>query len=455
MLFLLVCNSAWGQQRVPVFGTSVDSSAYAKTEELFYEAIRNPRYSARIDSLSKALANLRQKAIRYRTLYRSTSFFTSYDKRPEDLKAITRLSLADYKGKSLPDTLFLMTNLQELELVNTQIRKLPARLNELKALKKITLLNNRPRGRVRLSKNSTIKTLAISDDEVDRRPRSYRNLLELQVLDLSRNNLNRFPFPKGGKKITRLVLTENQLTLNDLRKSLPKLEDLVLTSNKIVTVPPAIGQFTALKKINLNANQITSLPPEIGKLQKLEQLNLYKNSLTSLPKEIYTLSNLRAIDLYYNQLDQLDTAVRNWSKLEILYLANNRIFTLPDNLGSLTLLRELYLHHNRLSSIPNLSGLDSLRVLRVNNNMLLEFPAPVVTLRMLENLDLASNQIASFPKDLFDLPKLKILSLKGNPIEGTLRPYVTNWARSTLASRPVVIHLEGISGEGGTDAKEP
>jgi Leucine-rich repeat (LRR) protein len=446
VVLLFLVSSLSAQQRVPVFGTQADSAEYARTEDLLYKAMQNPRFSFRIDSLSRSAAKLREKAVRYRTIYRASSLYTRYDQRPKDLSTVTRLSLADYKGKSLPDSLFLMTNLKELELVNTRIGALPARLAEFPNLTKVTLLNNRPRRRLKLAKNKTVTDLSIQDDELDLRPRTYRKYSSLKSLDLSRNNLTRFPTLRGTSKLRRLVLTDNQLTLEDLRRGLPKLEELVMTTNKVRHLPPVVGQFTGLRKLNLNANQIETLPKEIGALQNLEQLSLYKNNVARLPREIYQLRNLHVIDLYYNQLEELDSAIRNWSKLEILYVANNKLYTLPDNLGSLTALRELYLHHNRISVLPASAGsLDSLRVLRVNNNLVLEFPSVLTRLRSLENLDIASNQMTSLPQELFELPHLRILSLKGNPFDRDARTKILEWSRKAMTERPVMIHLEGLA----------
>lgn len=445
LIFILSFGAVLAQQRVPVFATKTDSAAYAQISERLTDAMRNPRYTFRIDSLSKAMMALREKAVRFRTEYSPSPLSVRYDKRPKDASKVTRVSLVNYRGKELPDSLFLMTNLKELELINTRIRRLPARLAEITTLEKVSLLNNRPRGRVSFARNSRIKTLVIHDDQLDCRPRSYRKLSNLEALDLSRCNLERFPSLRGAGRLKRLSLVENRLTLKELKRGIPTLEELVLTSNAIQVVPPSIGDFKALKKLNLNANKVEQLAPEIGKLAELEQLSLYKNNIKTLPQEAYRLSNLRVIDLYYNQLDQLDTAIRHWKNLEILYAANNRLFTLPETLGELTHLRELYLHHNRLSTLPkSLGRLDSLRVFRVNNNSLVEFPAPLLQLRSLENLDIASNSLTAFPEALFAYPYLQILSIKGNPLEPAARTQVMEWARQAMQRRSLVIHFEGL-----------
>jgi Leucine-rich repeat (LRR) protein len=338
-----------------------------------------------------------------------------------------------------------------LELVNTRIKRLPKRLAAIKSLKKVSVLNNRPKGRLKLGKNKTIETLVIHDDEVNKLPKTYRHLGGLKTLDLSRNNLSSFPRLKRYSSLRKLSLADNLLTLNDLKQGQPLLEDLVLTTNLIKKVPDAIGLFTGLKKLNLSANQIESVSPEIGKLQKLEHLSFYKNKLRSIPAEMFTLKSLHIVDLYYNQLEDLDPLIGNWSSLEILYAANNKLLRLPNELGQLKNLRELYVHHNRLTTLPEtLGGVDSLRVLRVNNNFLVELPQVLYALKNLENLDVSDNQIQTFPEQLFALPKMKILSLKNNPVDPATKESIILWARRAMVERHVVIHLEG-AGEPGTD----
>ncbi len=90
------------------------------------------------------------------------------------------------------------------------------------------------------------------------------------------------------------------------------------------TLPPELGQLTALKRLFLDGNQLTTLP-ELGQLTTLEALSLGGNQLTTLPPELGQLTAL------------------TW-----LYLSDNQLTTLPLELGQLTALRALYLRGNPL-----------------------------------------------------------------------------------------------------------
>ncbi|MEM6361709.1 MAG: hypothetical protein AAF731_16570 [Bacteroidota bacterium] len=85
-------------------------------------------------------------------------------------------------------------------------------------------------------------------------------------------------------------------------------------------------------------------------------------------------------------------------------------------MGQLTKLKQLYLHHNRLSYIPeSINKLSDLKVFRINDNYLSEFPLQILGLQGLKNLDISSNQIASIPEDIREFDQLEIFYFQNNP----------------------------------------
>ncbi len=102
----------------------------------------------------------------------------------------------------------------------------------------------------------------------------------------------------------------------------------------LTTLPPEIGQLTALTLLQLQRNKLTTLPPEIGQLTALTHLLLFDNQLTTLPPEIGQLTALMQ-----------------------LYLMNNQLTTLPDGLRKLRQLVDLGLHDNpALELSPSVLG---------------------------------------------------------------------------------------------------
>jgi Leucine-rich repeat (LRR) protein len=461
LLGLLFCVTALqAQQSVPVFRTKEDSLVYSTLQEKFTtlraQIVTETPGSKKHDSLSAVYSQLGPQlmkvmssgVLRMRTVYRSDPLMTSYADmvrlgRPSEVR---KLSIPGNGRSELPDSLFLCKNLEELELVNWKIERLPRRLKRLSHLREIAILNNQPKGHLKLSRNKSIKELNIRGDEANGHlPRHYRALRNLETLDLSRNNLTQFPKLSGSRDLKKVVLLFNDLTLDDLNGRQPSsILEINFANNKIKSVPASIAEFKSVKKLNFSNNQIDSVSPRIGSLKELEELAFYKNRLTSIPPAVYELPRLRVIDLYYNDISQADARLCQMKSLEILYLANNRLYTLPNNLGQLAGLKELYLHHNRLSNLPESVGeMKSLTVLRVNDNQLLEFPEFIHGLEGLQNLDISHNQIQALAMNDFAFRNLKIFSLVGNPWDEPTRQALPAFAEK-LRQNKTVVHLNSF-----------
>lgn len=459
---IFCCFEAAGQQSVPVFRSPKDSADYAAIQTDL-SGTRNliiTSEGSRRDSLLRAenalivaqMTMMSAGAYRLRTVYQSSPGMNSYDdlvRHAVDEK-IKTLSISGRNRVTLPDSLFRCKSLEELELVNWKLRRLPRKLNKLENLKELTILNNQPSSRLRLARNRTIKELTIrGDDGNGRLPARYRKFRSLELLDISRNNISAVPDLNGCRKIKTLQAPFNELTLDDLHGRQPKsLTDINLSNNKIKSVPDAISSFRNAKKLNFNNNQIEIVTEQIGALHRLEELSFYKNKLKDIPESIYALPNLKVIDLYFNAIEKADLRLGQMQSLEVLYLANNRIYSLPDNLGQLPHLRELYLHNNRISNLPSsVRGLRQLTVLRINNNSILEFPAFLFELEKLQNLDFSHNQITTLDLEHFNYTQLKILALVGNPWDSATRDALPAFAERLRTTYKTVVHLNTYTEE--------
>jgi Leucine-rich repeat (LRR) protein len=137
-----------------------------------------------------------------------------------------------------------------------------------------------------------------------------------------------------------------------------RISTLRISDIDLKTLPPEIGQLTALQHLFLEGNQLTSLPPEIWQLTALIGLRLDDNQLTSLPPEIGQLT-----------------------ALEFFLLDNNQLTSLPPEIGQLTALTGLFLSGNLLTSLPpEITKLsmgwppDPVTGLGIQNNMLCSLP---------------------------------------------------------------------------------
>lgn len=241
---------------------------------------------------------------------------------------------------------------------------------------------------------------------------SFANLLTLQRLDLSNNELTRPPWEALGDltSLQYLYLQHNQLT--ELPRGafgrLPVVFELQLANNRIANVSSrAFDGLLQLLTLNLTANHITHLPN--GALQGLV--------------------SLRTLDLSHNQLERLDNKTHglldDCLSLERVNLSHNKISfvtkkTFPSNPYIPYRLREVDLSHNVMPVLTHdiTTGTKKVEVLNVSHNMINEIRKGVIgNLTALRVLDLSYNEleVVSEGSTAFRPPRnLSELYLRGN-----------------------------------------
>jgi CCR4-NOT transcription complex subunit 6 len=78
------------------------------------------------------------------------------------------------------------------------------------------------------------------------------------------------------------------------------IQELFINSNKIRSIPPAIGQLRQLRHLDASYNNIESLPVELGMCTYLKNLLLFHNRLRDLPFELGTLHLLEMLGIEGN-----------------------------------------------------------------------------------------------------------------------------------------------------------
>lgn len=238
-------------------------------------------------------------------------------------------------------------------------------------------------------------------------------------------------YPKGSPEAEALeqILRAkadraDTLDLSDLRlTTLPPelgqctaLQTLFLRNNQLTTLPPELGRCTALSELDLSDNRLTRLPPELGQCTALQTLYLYNNLLTTLPPELGRCTALQKLFLSSNRLTQLPPELGRCTALEVASLDNNQLTTLPEELGKCTALLGLRLDNNQLTTLPSeLGQCTALKELHLNDNQLTTLPPDLGKSTALQWLDLSNNHLMTLPLELSQLTQLKVLFLHGNP----------------------------------------
>jgi len=470
VLLFTSCFTVWGQMKFsnkeprptyggfysiegPVYRSKEDSLKLIATESTLNEVYQhNPVNQKKADSILFLRSKIMEEGILgFRNTYYPNPAFFPFDslRYIRDKTTVTRLSIASRKLKRIPDEVLQCTQLEVLELVNCRLGKLQRELNGLKNLGKIQILNNTSRHKLKLSKNTIVKHIAIRGDHPRNLPRSYKKMEALTKIDLSENGITQFTnAARHNKKLIELDLQRNKITLNQNNiKPHPWLEQVGLQFNKIYYVPSSVKHFSNAKKIGFNHNLITDVAPEIGELKKLEHLSFYNNKLEAVPQGIYTILSLKVIDLFHNRIFKLEDQINNWQQLHTLYVSHNHLTTLPDVISKLPALQEIYAYDNSLKELPaTLCDVKTLKVLRVNINEMKALPSCFDQLVNMEELDLSDNHITDLPSGIFSFPHLKILAIVDNPWNESLKNGLPAIVKK-LRDQHVSVHLDSYGEE--------
>lgn len=313
--------------------------------------------------------------------------------------------------EAFPMLLTTLKSLKQLKLNGNEIKTLPAEIAELEHLEELHL------------SGCALKTL----------PDQLTQLKKLQVLDLSQNY--DLQLPKSLAQLASLrVLDISECRGFLLTTGMPGLEELRYNSYAAdgpVDFPEAVLGCTGLKRLFMNSNSLKQIPPALTALKELEELYLdgslgYVNEFPdlsglkklkilhasgicnnsesplakhSLLKDIFRITSLEElkIDLYRKWLEDL-------SKETFKDMAKN----LSHDSGRLKEISDLQAEKveagdgkkkkigylRKPLTAAHLEGIGALTQLRI--------------------LDLGENMLSDLPEEVYSLPNLRSLNLKGN-----------------------------------------
>ncbi|KAG5514367.1 hypothetical protein RHGRI_035693 [Rhododendron griersonianum] len=201
------------------------------------------------------------------------------------------------------------------------------------------------------------------------------------------------------------------------------LETLDLSGNNLPTLPDSICDLTRLKRLTLEGCNLLHLPSEIGRLISLDTLGLQGNSLRNLPDSILNLARLKSLHLKDSNVTHLPSEIgRRLISLETLNLEGNRLLTLPDSICNLPCLEALILNDCNLSHLPDRIGmLSSLKLLELERNNVCSLPNSFSDLASLEDLRLNDcgrlQSLPQLPVNILRVDASYCTSLENIPIE--------------------------------------
>ncbi|CAG9535761.1 unnamed protein product [Cercopithifilaria johnstoni] len=215
---------------------------------------------------------------------------------------------------------------------------------------------------------------------------------EIEHIDRGIHSFQEISHIFNNMALRRLILSHNRISsVPPNIADLVNLESLNLWNNQIEDLPTSISSLNKLRILNLGMNRLNILPRGFGSFQALEILDLTYNNLNerSLPGNFFFMPTLRALYLGDNDFEYLPADIENLSSLQVLVLRENDLLALPKEIGKLYRLKELHIQGNRLTVLPpEIAGLDLVgpkRVLRLENNPWVQSLAEPLTKEILSS----------------------------------------------------------------------
>jgi hypothetical protein len=139
----------------------------------------------------------------------------------------------------------------------------------------------------------SLEHLDLGGNQLDALPSDLGRLGKLRVFFASYNRFTKLPAALGDCTGLEIIgLRANRIAELDAAALPRSLVTLILTENRLQTLPASIARCAALRKIMLSGNQITRLPEELAACEQLEMLRLAANHLTTMPGWLLSLPRL-------------------------------------------------------------------------------------------------------------------------------------------------------------------
>ncbi|XWS27361.1 hypothetical protein CRYUN_Cryun26dG0108700 [Craigia yunnanensis] len=289
-------------------------------------------------------------------------------------------------------------------------------------------------------------------------PPSICNLVSMEILDLSDNNLSGTIPECLGLNVFKFNLRVLDLQMNKFHGNIPDffvedntLRTLNLNNNDFDgPLPKSLVNCHDLEVLNLGNNKINdTLPHWLGTLPRLQVLVLRSNYFHGQiihSENVSHFSTLRILDLSHNKLSGfLPTTyfkrfkgMMNLSYVKMGYMGDELAYNYRDSMvvtmkgvdieleRILTIFTTIDMSRNKFEGkIPEIVGkLTSLQVLNFSHNKLTgHIPSSFGNLTALESLDLSSNKlVGEIPMQLTGLNFLEVLNLSQNQLVGPIPP---------------------------------
>ncbi|MGC9972542.1 MAG: COR domain-containing protein [Bryobacteraceae bacterium] len=283
------------------------------------------------------------------------------------------LVLSDRDLKRIPDEIYELAHLEELDLWGNHIGVVPERIRELPNLKRLDLTG------IPIRKVPDIPGLVL-DWSAYLRCRESLSRENVMGIDVNTEEL-----PEPTRLLPEIVSLPNfrhlEVGLAEIRSDTPIPEP----TPKARALIDSIGQLHNLEGLVLFGMLLREVPAGVRNLKGLHWLNLSAIGLRELPDWVADLRDLTELRLFLNELETLPDSLASLARLEYVDLHLNRFTEIPEVLFRIRMLADLNLRYDRgwgyeghIKQIPStILQLENLRTLNVDGQPI-ETPPPEV-----------------------------------------------------------------------------
>jgi len=371
-------------------------------------------------------------------------------------------------SRNIPKELHRLLHLEKLHLQHNELGGNIPDLSMIFQMKSIGLMDTGITGSIpdwigaKWSKSLTTLGLSKNVNMQSTIPKSFRNLMHMEVLALDGINLKGSMGPiKGLTSLLGLYLEDNMLTGTLEGNQWSQIVELDVSGNVLTgSIPSLLLQRSQLQILDLNRNLFTGdIPQDIMINDAIQYISMHVNALRGqLSDRIGYLTNLKHLDVGGNLLTgTIPDTIKQLTNLVTFSTAGNNFTSslLNDYFSDMTQLEDLSLKANNfMGRLPQFLGeLTSLVLLDLDaNDFSGTIPTDFGSLTNLHALMLNRNELTgTIPSALTNLSRLKVLLLDSNNLKGK----TTEICKSPLGMQLQHFIADCYPGKGGMDISPP
>ena len=225
------------------------------------------------------------------------------------LQRLTTLNLSKNQiGNESLEIITQIRSLRELRLADNALDGvLTPQLGNLDKLETLDLSNNAVTAlQPNSDKNAKLRVLNVAGNKMSSLPLELLASLPLIEINAARNRLGGVLFPtsvSGFLDLKTLDVASNALTsiVESRAVELPSLQSLNITDNRLTQMPEMSG-WTELDTLVMSGNRLASLPESINSLKKLRNVDFSRNDIKRLDERLGLMDNLTTIRIANNPL---------------------------------------------------------------------------------------------------------------------------------------------------------